>query len=369
MKRVFSKLFIFSLAMAVTFALPACDKPNDDPNNEIQEPEEPEEPEDKLVLEDGTIVLTRCAGGIYFGDFWDEGIGDYYFLLTNDEHIGQTEQGFDVPMTPGRWLLFIDVWGALSEDHTNPIVPAGTYTWSQKRGENVLTADFTIATENAEQVGDQFRIVDHYFKDGVVVVEHTDKGYKIDARLTTTEGKEMKFTFEGEMTLEDKSDDEVYDPGIKDDVTISPVVARSYLYQSYENCDRHVLMLFDSSNLTYDNIHVNEPGMKLHLSLFNDPGAGLTGTYRAGEFTTGDILIKEPGVFYPGRMYGASTALGSFLERVNKDLSVEYAVLTDGEITITENSDGTHTVVGTLISDKGAKVSCNWTGVVTPHHQ
>lgn len=350
---------ILALLLAAT-TLFACN--NDNPTTDPEEPEE-----EKLVLEDGTIVLNRCAGGIYFGDFWDEGIGDYYFLLTNDEKIGQTEAGFDVPMTPGRWLLMIDVWGALSEDHTNPIVPEGTYHWNEERGENVLTAGYTLATENVEQVGEQFRIVDHYFSDGTVTVEHTTKGYKVAATFTTTEGKEMKFIFEGEMTLEDKSDDEEYNPELDGDVTVNPVIGRTYLYESLENCDRHVLMLFSSTNLTYDNIHVNEPGMKLHLGLYNHPGAGLAGSYVVGTLNEADILIKEPGVFYPGRMYGSSTALGSFLEVVRDDLSVEYAVLVDGELTITENADGTYTVVGEFLSGNDGTISCNWTGEIVQH--
>ncbi len=354
-----NKIFFPLLA---TLALVACnDTPDDQPNNEKENPKE------ELVLPDGTIVLNNCAGGIYFGNFWDEGIGDYYFLLSNDTSFGQTEAGFDVPMTPGRWLLYIDVWGALSEDHTNPIVPEGTYTWSEQRGPNVLTAGYTLATENVEKVGDQYRIVDHYFQDGTVVVKHTDKGYKIDASFVTVEGEPMKFTFEGEITLEDKSDDEEYNPELDGDVTVNPTTARTYLYESYENCDRHVLMLFTTDNLTYDNIHVNEPGIKLHLGLYNQPGAGIAGHYEAGYVNEVGILTKEPGVFYPGRMYGATTALGSFLERVNDDLSVEYAVLVDGTIDITDNGDGTHTVVTNLITGNDGKVSCNWTGVVVPH--
>ncbi len=359
------KLNNIYFALMATLALVACNNtPDDNPVNEGENKEE-------LVLPDGTIVLNNCAGGIYFGDFWDEGIGDYYFLLSNDTSFGQTEHGFDVPMTPGRWLLYIDVWGALSEDHTNPIVPEGTYTWGEKRGPNVLTSSYTVATENVEKVGDLYRIVDHYFQDGTVVVKHTDKGYKIDASFITVDGEPMKFTFEGEMTLEDKSDDEEYNPELDGDVVIEPVIASSFFYESYENCDNHVLMLFTSDNLNYDKTHINEPGLKLHLDLYNTPGAGLAGHYVAGEVNEVGILTKEAGVFYPGRMYSATIALGTILERVNDDeeMSVEYAVIVDGTIDITDNGDGTHTVVADLTTGNDGKVSCNWTGVIAPHGQ
>lgn len=353
-----NKMFALLMGAAVMFA---CN------NTPTPEPEpEPTPEEDKLVLEDGTIVLNRCAGGIYFGNFWDEGIADYYFLLTNDEHIGQTAQGFDVPATPGRTLLYIDLWGALSEDHRNPIVPEGTYRWGDKRGENVLTSEFTLATQNLEQVGEQFRIVDHYFSDGTVTVEHTAKGYKVAANFTTLSGEEMKFIFEGEMVLEDKSDDEEYNPELDGDVTVEPVMGHTYLYEDNGEWANHVLMLFSSEILTSDKIHVGEPGMKLHLDLYNNTGKDLAGHYVAGELNEVGMLIEEPGVFYPGRMYGADTALGSFLEVVKEDGSIEYAILEDGEVTITENGDGTYSVVGEFISGNEGTISCNWTGVVEP---
>lgn len=361
--KLMKKITMILMALAATFTMFSCD----DPDN-VETPKDPEgDNSGGEIVDDGSIVLNRCVGGIYFGDFWDEGYADYYFLLTNDTQIGQTEQGFDVPTTPGCWLLSIDIWGAISADHTNPIVPEGTYTLGDKRGMNVLTSEFTIATQNEEKVGDLYRITDHIFSAGTVVVTHTDKGCKVVANLTTTQGEEMKFSFEGEIVLEDKSNDEEYNPELDGNVTIEPTYARTYLYSSYENCDRHVLMLFTSDNLTYDNLHVNEPGMKLQLSLFTEPGAGLAGNYVEGTLGDGDILVKEPGVFYPGRMYGASTALGSFLERVNEDLSVEYAVLKEGTLSITANADGTHTIVGEFLSGNEGTISCEWTGVIVPH--
>lgn len=357
------KLAMMFMALTATFVMFSCGEPdNTDPTpNSGKDPDQGGE-----IVDDGTIVLNSCAGGIYFGDFWDEGYADYYFLLTDDTQIGQTEQGFDVPMTPGCWLLSIDIWGAISEDHTNPIVPEGTYTLGDKRGMNVLTSEFTVATQNEEKVGDLYRITDHAFTAGTLVVKHTDKGYKVDATLTTTTGEEMKFSYEGAITLEDKSNDEEYNPELDGDVTIEPEIARTYFSKSYDNCDRHVLMLFTSDNLSYDNIHVNEAGMKLQLTLFTEPGVGLEGDYIEGTLDESDFVIEEPGVFYPGRMYG-TTALGSFLERVNSDLSVEYAVLVEGSLSITANADGTHTIVGEFLSGNDGTITCNWTGVIEPH--
>lgn len=354
------KIRLFATLLMATLALTSC---GGDENDGIVDEGGSEVPND------GTIVLTNCAGGIYFGDFWDEGYGDYYFLLTNDTQIGQTEQGFDVPMTPGCYLLYIDVWGALSADHTNPIVPEGTYTLGDQRGMNVLTSDFTLLTENVEKVGEQFRIVDHYFSEGTVVVTHTAEGYKVEANFVTTEGVEIKFRYEGAITLEDKSDDEEFNPGVDENITINPVVASYFTYESTDTYDNVVLMLFTTEELTYDNMHVNEPGMKLHLDIYTQPQGGIAGSYTVGELNDKGMLEnKEAGVIYPGKLY-STMALGSHIEVVNNDesMSVENGVIVDGTLTITDNGDGTHTIVGEFITAKETTVSCNWTGVVAPY--
>lgn len=373
MKNVKNIFAILAMAI-VALLLPSCEKPSEEgaANNGVDSNGETIVRPDGTIdttLPDGTIRLNSCGGGIYFGDFWDEGIGDYYFLLTNDPELGYNANYEEVPMHPGGWLLFIDVWAALSVDHTNPIVPEGTYTLGAGRGENVMTKEFTIATNNVEKVetedGPRYRIKNHFFQSGTLVVEHTEKGYKLTADYVTTEGISLSFVYEGPITMEDKSDDEVYDPSIKEDISLKPVQARSYLYKTYDKADNHVLMLFDVEELAEDNSNVAAPGQKLQLDLFNTIGAGLAGTYTVG---TDPANYKTPGVIYPGS-YKANMAMGSFVARLNKDNSVSYAIVKGGTVTITENGDGTHTVVCDLTNEHGNKITCNWTGVIADHLQ
>lgn len=353
-------LFSLLLLSALPLLLAACSD-EATPSNENQ------------PAEDGIIRLHNAVGGFYFGNVWDEGTADYYFLLSNDTQFGQTEQGFDVPMTPGCWLLYIDLWGAVSEDHTRPIIPSGTYTWNDKSGpegrtEFSLTSEYTLATLNQEKVGDQYRIVDYFFQNGTVVVELTLVGYRIDATFTTTDGEELHFVYEGPITLEDQSDDEPWEPGLKEDVTIEPVLATSYCYSANETYENHVLMLFDTENLSEDGMHVNEPGCKLHLDLYTAPGAELVGTYRPGEMKANGVLVAEPGVFYPGLLYSETIALGSHLEKVYEDYSVEMGILEDGEVTITKDEQNNYTIVGEFTTPLGYTIDVNWTGVLTAHN-
>ena len=186
---------------------------------------------------------------------------------------------------------------------------------------------------------------------------------QLKADYITTEGQSLSFVYEGPITMEDKSDDEVVDPSIHDDINMNVVQARSYLYKTYDKADNHVLMLFDVNVLSSDNTNVAEPGQKLQLDLFNTIGAGLAGTYTVG---TDSSNYKQPGVIYPG-MYMAQMAMGSFIARLNKDNTVSYSIVTGGTATITENGDGTHTVVCDLTNEYGNKVTCNWTGIIADH--
>ncbi len=322
-------------------------------------------------LPEGAIELTNNPGGLYFGDFWDEGIADYYFLLSDDTQFGQTEEGFDVPMTPGCYLLFIDLWGAVSADHTNPIVPEGTYEMGTRRGMNVMTQELTLVTLNKEKVGNQYRIVDYFFKDGTLVVTHKEnQEYIIDAQFVTTDDEEMHFYYEGPIVMDDKSDDEEFDPFIKEDIEMEPVKATTYLFDTYENCERHVLMLFDNEEITADGIHVNGAGHKLQLSLFNELGEGLVGTFTPGTVQGNGVMVKEPGVFYPGRMISGNIASGTFIEKVADDgnWTITNGIPTDGTIEISKNDDGTYNVVAELYTPEGVKVSCDWTGQIGPHN-
>lgn len=360
------KIFSLLMAFAVAFTMFSCG-PDNGPE---PTPEPTPNPNDKEQVDDNAIKLTSNFSGYYFGNFWDDGIGGYYFILTNDTQLGVNSAMQEVPMTPGCWLLCVELWGDLSEDSANAIVPEGTYNFAQRHGEkNIFTAEYTVATYNAEKVGDLYRIQNTFFKDGTITVEHTEAGYKLVADLVSSDDKAMKFVYEGTITMEDQSDDEIFDPGVEQDLTIEPIAASYYTYETTEDYSNIVLMLFDTTNLTYDEMHPYEPGMKLHLDLYTEPNAGLAGAYTAGELNDkGMITSKEPGLFYPGRLY-SQMALGSHIEIVNDDemMSVEYGVLVEGTLNITDNGDGTHTIVGDFITAKETTVSCNWTGVVAPY--
>lgn len=317
--------------------------------------DEPEIPQDKVT----EVKLDRFCDGIYFGDFWKEGYADYYFILSSGE-IGTTGDTNDIlPSNPGDYVLLCDLWGAISADHTNPIVPEGTYTPHKGRSEGTFNTELTFAVLNKEKVDDKYRIVNVLFEDGTITVKHTDDGYNITAEITTPEGEKMKFSYSGPMTLSDKSDDEPEDNGhINANVNMSTKKATLQKFAEETNYDNYVLRLFDTDKITNDGLYPDGAGHKLQLDLYTAKGGDI-----AGEYTTGERLKYTPGTFYPGMWFGQQ-ALGTFCMQSDAAYKTKFSTISDGKVKITKNADGTHTIVCDLKDADGYSVTTTWTGTI-----
>lgn len=312
---------------------------------------------------DTPIELTNSVGNIYFGDFWKEGYADYYFILTNDR-VGKNANGDPVPMHNGGYILYVDIWSAVSADHKNAILPEGTYTFSPGRKNGCFTQEFSVLTVNKGKEGTGYRIVDHQLVGGEMVVKHVDQGYDFIATVQTKDGQTFKFHYNGEIAFDDQSgiEDKPDNKFITADVDIKPLSGQ-YLLYAKTNIDNYVIRLFDVDGISADGVHPMEPGMKLHLDLFAAKGAGFEGTYKAGTKTGQYTIRQEPGVFFPGT-YTAGIPLGSHVERVNADYSVSHCGIVDGTVTITKVDDTNYHVVANLVSDQGKAVTCDWTGPI-----
>lgn len=350
------KIAFAILAAAAIIALPSCEKNN---NNKVDN-----------GGKDNVIVLDRQVNGYYLGKVWDfqgEEHADYYFTLGNCE-VGQSVQtGYEVPMEVGGWLLFLDLWAEASEDTANAVIPEGEYIFSDKRDMYIVYDQYTIATENLEQVGSQFRIKDRQFTSGTVNVSYTKTGYLIEATFTTIiDGKEVElnFKYDGPIVFEDQSDDEPWEPGMNEDINVNPVQATVDAYPAVaDNVDSYVLRMFDTS-ISADGTHPAAPGHMIMLDLYTAAGEDFAGDYRPGTMN-GSTMVKEPGVFYPGKFWGG-IALGSYIERVYPDMTTESDVLVDGTVEIRNLGGSNYAIRVNMITGNGYKVSCDWNGEVVP---
>lgn len=319
--------------------------------------ETPQVPEPDPGTEEATeILLDREVeeSGMYFGDFWKEGFANYYFELSNGE-IGMINDGgaVTVPMNEGGYILAFDLWGAISEDHTHPIVPEGVYTANNGRAEGAFDLKNTLAVYNKGQQGDQFQIVNIKFEDGTIDVKHVNEGYNIKAEFTTSDGTRYEFTYTGTVTMTDWSDDEEKAWEIGTDVDLAPIYVTKTLFEE-DGCDNWLLRCFDTKKVTSDGLHVNQAGMKFQISLRVPKGGDFAGTYRPG---------KESGTFEPGARMGMF-ATGTYCERVNANMSIQYCVMDQGQINIARNLDGTYTFSVNLTTVDGYSVKGNWTSAI-----
>lgn len=290
------------------------------------------------------------GSGIYFGDFWDEGYGDYYFELSNGE-IGLAGGTETVPLTPGCYILSLDIWGDLSANHGNPIVPEGVYTAKDGRGNHTFNLQNSLAIFNREQVGTQYRIEHIRFTGGTVTVKHIAEGYDLRARLETGAGEVYEFSYTGPVGMEDWSDDEEEPWEIGRDVTVAPTSVTKSKWEDPEG-DNYYLRCFDTET-TDDGLHCNQPGTMLQISLWVERGNDFTGSFTVGQ-------RKVPGQIGPGQRL-AMGALETYCEQVQPDLSVRYGLITGGTLSIGRNADDTYTFDADFTTRDGFTVRGRWT--------
>lgn len=364
------KHMIMAVAALVATTFVACNPDNGGENGGEggPTPNAPEVIENNGVGADGKIKLNSVACAYYLGNVWDNGVADYYFMLTNDT-LGMGSNNFEVPMHQGGWILYLDLWSVIAPDTANAVLPEGTYTFGNSRDFGCFYNEYSLATNNVEQVlvdGEwKYRIKDIFFQSGTVVVTHTAKGYLIETSVVTNSGEELNFVYEGAIAFEDQSDDEEWRPALDKDIDLTPIQGSIRFYESYtsSNCDNYVIMLFNTDKLTSDKIHPNVAGgVRLVLDIYPELGKGVTGSYRIGTLSDEKYLLKkEPWVYYPGCYWG-TMALGTFVEYVDTDGSVLYSVVKEGDLAITDNGDGTYTIAADFVTERNKKITCNWTG-------
>lgn len=306
------------------------------------------------------------ASNLYWHEYWEKDAGEYYFILSNDR-LGQygSDASNVVPMDAGGYLVYFNLWAPKSADPQNPILPEGTYTASEKRTLNKFDTKLTWGAVNRGKgpLGDQ--ISELRFKDGEIVVKRINDGYDIASNFTTEAGENLKFHYTGPIKFKNANQEPIPTEDltvITKDIDIKPVKAYYWKYPG-KTLDNYVIRLFDVENTSEDNVHPDEQGLKLDLDLYVEAGKSIVGTYKAAQKLGSWNIKKEPGVFTPGTASG-KTALGTHVERVNPDLSVATAPLTDGTITISRNSDGTLHVVAALKTPKGINITCDWNGYI-----
>lgn len=318
------------------------------------EPGEPDKPGEKVT----EVKLNKSCDGIYFGDFWKEGYADYYFVLSSGE-IGTTGDTNDIlPLNPGEYVVLCDIWSAISDDHSNPILPEGVYTPHSGRENGTYNTKLSFAIYNKEKVGSQYRFENKLFSDGKITVKHVSGGYNIVMEVTTQDGEKLKFTYTGAISFSDKSDDEKDDGHIRSNLNVNTKKVTIQKFAETDDYDNYVLRLFDTERISGNGLYPDGAGHKIQLDLYTAKGGDIVGEYVAGERQK-----YTSGTFYPGVWFGQQ-ALGTFCMENDAAYNTKFCTITDGKVTITKNQSGAYTIVCDFKDSDGYTVKTSWTGTI-----
>ena len=348
MKKSSFLLLISALILCFNWGLTSCSSDDDDANEDV--------PEEIVPPTTPAVALNKYCDGIYFGNFWDEGYADYYFILTNSSSIGYLPDGTIVPQDEGGYVLFCDLWSAISEDHTNPVLPEGTYTANKGRKNGTFNLDLTWATMTYEKVGDKGKIKNILFQDGTLVVKHEGNNYNISATFMTVDGENISFSYVGPMKFSDKSDDVKTDNHIRQDLTPDFVKVTNQFFSEKETYDNYLIRLFTTERVTDDGLYPYGEGIKLQLDICAPKGGEIAGTYKIG-----DKSHLKAGDLYPGVWLGQQS-LGTFCMQTDAKMNAKFCAIKSGTAKITKNADGTYTIVCNFVDTDGHSIKSDWTG-------
>ena len=344
-----------NLCFNVTFDQAANEKPGtpDEPETPGDEPEEPgDDPNDDYIIE---INANQLIGRYYGSDM----IGNsslYWIILSKDGII-------DGVVTPNSEYFRLDLLAPSATDENNIRIPDGHY----KLDIDNAFADFSILkTSNTDyayinNAGEQISTPFTYAE--------LDVAGNNMFLMAVVEDKEYHVSFSGDYTIDYEKVSE----------NISSLTSNYEIDLS--NCTGTVKCYGDYWSSGYCNWGIEfvcnnglSQGTFLVLDFLTDTNtsgsSGFEGTYHSSGFMEDDPTQPAWGdhKFIPGFRLSdiENQMLGSVLVEYIDGIAVEQAPIYGGEFTITDNGNGTHTIIINATDDAvpAHKITLNWTGIL-----
>ena len=331
-----------------------------------------------------TLVFTQAAGnnggnvgdkadvefkaqsmdGYYYGEKYGEGADRYAFFLS-DQGLNNGGQAY----TNGTYY-YIDCFAPATKSTS---LPLGTYTFDGSNdGSNggvaysiTNNSQLILTTDNVETSQS---------------IKMTDATMTVSANsitlVATINGEVHKVTFNGDLSLEDVSEENGNDGG-DDDIT----GGQDGEAQSTLTTDRHVT--FDGEHRAkwgYEGDYWQTGYSNYTIYIMNKSGGYVYGDTlqfdlvtdnqsKNGDFDGKYTISDKPGkmVMVAGFTNKYAQAVGSwFYEYGGGSASgyKNYAMIKSGSAEFINNGDGTHTVILDGYDYLGNNITCNWTGVI-----
>lgn len=302
-----------------------------------------------------------CLDGYYYGQKYGEGADRYSFFLS-DQGLNNAGQAY----TNGTYY-YIDAFAPVTGSTT---LPNGIYHFDSKN----TGAPNTINSENSQLILTGENVEDtkiKYLENATMMV--SDNKIVLEVVI---DGKTHKVTYTGGLELEDATDDNGGNEGGNDDPTggqekdaqstltgdlnvtfdgehrVKWVYEGDYWQTGYSN---YTIMMMNKANGYVS-------GYTLQLDIITD------NTAKDGDFYGTYECSYTPGknVMMAGFTNDYSMPVGSWLYDYNTGGGSYngYAMIVDGELTISDAGDGNSTVVLSGVDCLGNKITCNWTGVI-----
>ncbi len=330
------------------------EQPGDDPVDPEQpgdDPTDPEEPNDYII----EISANQLIGSYYGANSLGE--SSLYWIIFSKDGI------VDGSVTPGSEYFRLDIAGPAAADENNIRIPDGHYK---------LDIDNTFANFSILKTGNtNYAYVDNAGEQWVTSYTYAELDVAGNDMflMAVVEDKEYHVSFSGDYTIEHHKLSE----------TISSLTSDHEIDLS--NCTGTVKCYGDYWGCGYCNWGIEfvcndglKEGTFLVLDFLTDANtsgaSGFEGTYRSSGFMEEDPTQPAWGEykFIPGfRLSDISNEmLGSVLVEHIDGVAVEQAPLYGGEFTITDNGNGTHTIVINATDDAvpAHKITLNWTGIL-----
>ena len=311
--------------------------------------------------DEGVTFKALCLDGYYYGQKYGEGADRYAFFLS-DQGLNNAGQAY----TNGTYY-YIDAFAPVTGSTT---IPNGMYMFDSKNS----GAPNTINSENSQLILTGENVEDtkiKYLENATMMV--SDNKIVLEVVI---DGKTHKVTYTGGLELEDATDDNGGNEGGNDDPTggqekdaqstltgdlnvtfdgehrVKWVYEGDYWQTGYSN---YTIMMMNKANGYVS-------GYTLQLDIITD------NTAKDGDFYGTYECSYTPGknVMMAGFTNDYSMPVGSWLYDYNTGGGSYngYAMIVDGELTISDAGDGNSTVVLSGVDCLGNKITCNWTGVI-----
>ena len=307
---------------------------------------------------EGPIVFDRQAAGGYYPTE-SSYIGEFLLVLADGE---TTEAGGVYATTGAGRTMSIDLYQmAVSNPNTTITLPARDYRYATNKG---LTTFDPVKTYCMVNDG-KGNITRTDFKAGTISVKKVGSTYTITATLTTTDDEEFTASYEGPLTIENKTSTEIPDlPTLDKDVTnLSFIRALGKYYSDSDTADQCIVNLYDvEPTISYGSDYLGQAGhlvsldlstavsteMQLQEGTYNVSASGTPGSYEAGRQT---------------EFMDTKLPVGTYCEERNDNFQSFYGFVSSGTVTITKSGSGYRFVLD-FTTDKGHKVSGTYEGNV-----